>query len=115
MKFIETESNGVYIMESERSEDERGFFARTFCQKEFKVHGLNLRIVKCSISYNKSKGTLNGMHYQVASKAEAKLVRCTKEAIYDMVIDIIPAFGIEWRVLNPILSESNNSYPKLKI
>lgn len=83
MNFIETSLKGAYIIEPDLLEDERGFFARTFCQKEFEAHGLNPKMVQCSISYNKCKGTLRGMHYQVEPMAEAKLVRCTQGAIYD--------------------------------
>ena len=90
MKFIETRLKGAFIIEPERLEDERGFFARTFCQKEFEAHGLNPRMVQCNISYNKHKGTLRGMHYQAAPMAEAKLVRCTRGAIYDVIIDLQP-------------------------
>ena len=90
MKFIETRLKGAFIIEPERLEDERGFFARTFCQKEFEAHGLNPRFVQCNISYNKHKGTLRGMHYQAAPMAEAKLVRCTRGAIYDVIIDLRP-------------------------
>lgn len=88
MKFIETRLKGAFIIEPERLEDERGFFARTFCQKEFEAHGLNPKMVQCNISYNKHKGTLRGMHYQAAPMAEAKLVRCTRGAIYDVIIDM---------------------------
>ena len=90
MKFIETRLKGAFIIEPERLEDERGFFARTFCQKEFEAHGLNPRMVQCNISYNKHKGTLRGMHYQVAPMAEAKLVSCTRGAIYDVIMDLQP-------------------------
>ena len=90
MKFIETRLKGAFIIEPERLEDERGFFARTFCQKEFEAHGLNSRMVQCNISYNKHKGTLRGMHYQAAPMAEAKLVSCTRGAIYDVIIDLRP-------------------------
>ncbi len=88
MKFIETRLKGVYIIEPERLEDERGFFARTFCRKEFEAYGLNPGVVQCSISHNKHKGTIRGMHYQIAPMAETKLVRCTKGAIYDVIIDL---------------------------
>ncbi len=88
MIFTETKLAGAYIIEPERLEDERGFFARTWCQREFEVHGLNPRLVQCSISFNKKKGTLRGMHYQVAPHEEAKLVRCTSGAIYDVIIDL---------------------------
>jgi dTDP-4-dehydrorhamnose 3,5-epimerase len=90
MKFIETELKGAFLIDPEPLEDERGFFARTWCRKEFEQHGLNPDWVQCNISYNKRKGTLRGMHYQVAPYAEAKLVRCTMGAIYDVIIDLRP-------------------------
>ena len=90
MIFTETRLKGAYIIEPERLEDERGFFARTFCQKEFEANGLNPRLVQCSLSFNRRKGTLRGMHFQVAPVAEAKLVRCTKGAIYDIILDLWP-------------------------
>jgi dTDP-4-dehydrorhamnose 3,5-epimerase len=86
--FTETELKGAFIIEPERLEDERGFFARTFCAMEFEAHGLNPRLVQCSISFNTKRGTLRGMHYQVPPHAEAKLVRCTMGAIYDVIIDL---------------------------
>lgn len=88
--FIETKLKGVYIIEPERIEDERGFFARTWCQREFEAHGLNPKLVQCSISFNRHKGTLRGMHYQAAPHAEAKLVRCTMGAMYDVALDLRP-------------------------
>ena len=90
MIFRETKLKGVFIIELERIEDERGFFARTFCRKEFEAHGLNPNLVQCSVSFNKKKGTLRGMHYQVAPHQEAKLVRCTMGAIYDVLLDLRP-------------------------
>jgi dTDP-4-dehydrorhamnose 3,5-epimerase len=90
MRFIETKLKGAYIIEPEPIDDERGFFARTFCQEEFAAHGLRTQFVQCSISFNKKKGTLRGMHYQVAPYEEAKLVRCTMGAIYDVIIDLRP-------------------------
>jgi len=90
MIFTETKLKGAYIIELEPLEDERGFFARNFCQKEFKEHGLNPRIVQCNISFNKKKGTLRGMHYQVVPHQEAKLVSCIKGTIYDVIIDLRP-------------------------
>ena len=88
MLFKETKLKEAYIIELEPLEDERGFFARSFCQKEFEEHSLNFRIVQCSLSYNKKKGTLRGMHYQVAPYEEAKLVSCIRGAIYDVIIDL---------------------------
>ena len=78
------------MIEPERLEDERGFFARTWCQHEAEVHALNPRLVQCNISFNKKKGTLRGMHYQIEPHAEAKLVRCTMGAIYDVILDLRP-------------------------
>jgi dTDP-4-dehydrorhamnose 3,5-epimerase len=90
MIFTETKLKGAFIIEPERLEDERGFFARTWCQREFEAHGLNPRLAQCSISFNKRRGTLRGMHYQVAPYEEARLVRCTMGAIYDVIIDLRP-------------------------
>ncbi|MBT9139391.1 MAG: dTDP-4-dehydrorhamnose 3,5-epimerase [Syntrophomonadaceae bacterium] len=88
MIFKETKLKGSYIIELEPIEDERGFFARSFCYKEFEKHGLNPRIVQCNISFNKKKGTLRGMHYQIKPHQEAKLVSCTSGAMYDVIIDL---------------------------
>lgn len=88
MTFHETKIPGVFEIHLERKSDERGFFARTWCQEEFKAHGLNPRLVQCSVSFNRRKGTLRGMHYQVAPYAESKLVRCTRGAIHDVVLDL---------------------------
>jgi dTDP-4-dehydrorhamnose 3,5-epimerase len=88
--FIETKLPGVYIIEVEKIEDERGFFARTFCPQEFAAHGLNPHVAQCSTSFNKKKGTLRGMHYQVAPAEETKVVRCTMGAIYDVAVDLRP-------------------------
>lgn len=93
MLFRETVLKGAYVVEPERIEDERGFFARTWCRSEFEAHGLNPNLVQCNISFNDKKGTLRGMHYQVAPRAEAKLVRCTAGAIYDVIVDLRPDSG----------------------
>lgn len=76
------------MIDIDSHEDERGFFARSWCEDEFKRHGLNPRLVQCNISFNKKRGTLRGMHYQIAPFPEAKLVRCTMGAIYDVIIDL---------------------------
>ena len=76
------------MIEAEKHEDERGFFARSFCQREFEAHGLNPNVAQCNISFNKRKGTLRGMHFQAAPFAEAKLVRCTAGSIYDVIVDL---------------------------
>jgi len=83
-----TAIEGAFIVEPERLEDERGFFARVWCRREFKAFGLNPGLVQCNISFNEKKGTLRGMHYQVRPYEETKLVRCTMGAIYDVVIDL---------------------------
>jgi dTDP-4-dehydrorhamnose 3,5-epimerase len=88
MKFIKTELVGACIIDIERLEDERGFFARSWCEREFRDHGLNPGLAQCSISFNRQRGTLRGMHYQIAPDAEAKIVRCTAGSIYDVIIDL---------------------------
>jgi dTDP-4-dehydrorhamnose 3,5-epimerase len=90
MRFTETRLKGAYFIEIEPMEDERGFFARNWCQKEFSSHRLNARFVQCNISFNKERGTLRGMHYQLGPNAETKLVSCTSGAIYDVIIDLRP-------------------------
>jgi dTDP-4-dehydrorhamnose 3,5-epimerase len=88
MIFTETKIKGAYIIDVKRIEDERGFFGRSFCQKEFEQYGLNTNAVQANVSYNKKKGTLRGMHTQVAPFEETKLVRCTRGAIYDVIVDL---------------------------
>jgi len=88
--FIQTKLSGVYIVEPERREDDRGFFARTFCVREFKERGLATEFVQCSISVSRARGTLRGLHYQLPPVAEAKLVRCTSGGIFEVVVDLRP-------------------------
>lgn len=88
MLFYETKLPGVFEIHLEPHSDDRGFFARSWCQKEFEAHGLNPKLLQCNISYNMRKGTLRGMHFQSSPHAEAKLVRCTKGAVYDVVLDL---------------------------
>jgi dTDP-4-dehydrorhamnose 3,5-epimerase len=88
MIFRETKLQGVFIVELQRIEDERGFFGRFFCRKEFSEQGLNPDVAQCSISFNRETGTLRGMHYQSAPHAEVKLVRCTRGKLYDVVVDL---------------------------
>ena len=90
MLFKETSLKGAFIVDDELREDERGFFARSWCENEFKEHGLTPHLAQCNISFNKKLGTLRGMHYQVSPFVEAKLVRCTKGAIYDVIVDLRP-------------------------
>jgi dTDP-4-dehydrorhamnose 3,5-epimerase len=90
MIFREQSLAGVFEIKIEPNRDERGFFARSWCQSEFGAHGLNPKIVQANISFNARKGTLRGMHYQAEPFGEAKLVRCTAGAIYDVVVDVRP-------------------------
>jgi len=91
MIFKNTAFEDVFVIEIERREDERGFFARSWCQREAEAHGLASRVVQCNISFNKKKGTLRGMHYQAEPYREAKLIRCTKGSLHDVIVDIRPA------------------------
>jgi dTDP-4-dehydrorhamnose 3,5-epimerase len=90
MIFTETKLRGAFIVEAEQKHDERGFFARSWSQREWEEQHLNPQLVECNISFNHKKGTLRGMHYQRAPFAQAKLVRCTAGAIYDVIIDLRP-------------------------
>ncbi len=95
MIFKPTDLPGAFVIEPERKADHRGYFGRTFCEKEFASLGLETRIAQCSVSFNQRKGTLRGMHYQVAPFEEVKLVRCTRGAVYDVILDLrrdSPAF-----------------------
>jgi dTDP-4-dehydrorhamnose 3,5-epimerase len=102
MLFTPTKLKGAFAIAVERREDERGFFARTWCQQEFEQQELDVNLAQCSISFNHKKATLRGMHLQMPPRAETKLVRCTQGAIYDVIIDLrqdsetyLQWFGIE--------------------
>jgi dTDP-4-dehydrorhamnose 3,5-epimerase len=90
MIFTETELKGAFLIDLEAKEDDRGFFARCFCAKEFAAHGLKSTVVQCNISFNFKQGTLRGMHYQTLPAAEVKLVRCTQGMLLDVIIDLRP-------------------------
>lgn len=90
MIFTETKLPGAFILDIERREDSRGFFARVFCQHEFEAHGLKTLIAQANIAYNRKKGTIRGMHFQFPPSAETKLVRCTRGAILDIIVDLRP-------------------------
>lgn len=90
MEFVKTKLEGVFEIHIDPKCDERGFFARTWCTEEFQNHGLNPTLTQCSISFNTRKGTLRGIHFQGAPRQEAKLVRCTQGAIYDVAVDLRP-------------------------
>jgi len=100
--FVPTPLEGAYLVDLDRRTDDRGFFARTWCRREFAQMGLNSELVQCNVSYNRQRGTLRGMHWQAAPHAEAKLVRCTRGAIWDAIIDLrtdsptyLQHFGVE--------------------
>jgi dTDP-4-dehydrorhamnose 3,5-epimerase len=88
MRFIETKLAGAYVIEIEPIADERGFFARTWCRREFEAAGLPGNVVQANLSFNRMRGTLRGMHWQLAPHAEAKLVRCIRGSIYDVIVDL---------------------------
>lgn len=90
MKFTETPLKGAFVIELEKRGDDRGFFARFFCEREFQRHGLNHHIVQINNSLSRFKGTLRGMHYQLAPKAEDKIIRCLRGALFDAIIDLRP-------------------------
>lgn len=90
MIFTETKLKGAFIIDLERREDSRGFFARAFCQHEFEAHGLKAVIAQANIAHNIRKGTVRGMHFQFPPAAETKLVRCTRGAIIDIIVDLRP-------------------------
>lgn len=107
MKFTQTKLAGAYIIDIERLEDERGFFARSWCEQELREHGLNPRLAQCSISFNRQRGTLRGMHYQIAPDEEAKIVRCTAGSIHDVIIDLRPESPTFTRWVGVELSAEN--------
>jgi len=90
MIFQPTKLRDVFVLEMEKREDHRGFFARTWCEKEFDSHGLTVQYVQANISFTKRRGSVRGLHYQVAPHPEIKLIRCTKGAIYDVIVDLRP-------------------------
>ncbi len=90
MIFTETKLKGAYVVDIERREDNRGFFARAFCQHEFAAHGLKAVIAQANVAYNRRKGTMRGMHFQFPPAAETKLVRATRGAILDIIVDLRP-------------------------
>ncbi len=90
MIFTETKLRGAFVVDLERREDPRGFFARAFCQHEFQTHGLKPVIAQANVAHNRKKGTIRGMHFQYPPAAETKLVRCTRGAILDIIVDLRP-------------------------
>jgi dTDP-4-dehydrorhamnose 3,5-epimerase len=110
MIFRQTQLEGVFEIDLEKIEDERGFFARTFCKNEFEAHHLKTDIAQCNVSYNTRKGTLRGLHYQVLPHEEAKLVSCTAGAVFDVIVDLrqnSPTF-LDWLAVE-LNAETNKS------
>ena len=107
MLFHEAPLKGAFVLEVEPHNDERGIFARVFCEEEFAVRGLNTVYRQCSVSWNKNKGTLRGMHFQVEPGEEVKLVRCTSGSIYDVIVDLRPNSPTKGRWFGVELSQDN--------
>lgn len=107
MIFNATRLAGVFDIELELYQDERGFFARSWCRKEFEQHSLNPRLVQCNVSFNHKRGTLRGLHLQSEPHAEAKLVRCTRGAIFDVAVDLRPGSQTYLKWVGATLSADN--------
>ena len=107
MKFQRTKIPDVWLIEQERYADDRGYFARTWCAEEFAAHGLNPGLVQCSTSFNLKRGTLRGLHYQIAPYEEDKLVRCTRGAIFDVAVDLRPGSPTFKQWVGMELTEAN--------
>jgi len=105
MIFTETKLGGAFLIDVDRKEDIRGYFARVFCVEEFRAKGLNAQVAQCSVSFNCRQGTLRGMHWQIAPRAEAKLVRCTRGAIFDVIVDLRPNSPTRLQHISVELSE----------
>lgn len=109
MKFIETKLPGVFEIQLEPKSDERGYFARAWCRKEFESHGLSSDIAQSNTSFNLKKGTLRGVHFQQEPNAEIKLVRCTRGSIFDVVLDLRPASPTFKKWISLTLSTSSQN------
>lgn len=107
MKFTPTPLEGAFVIDLERREDSRGWFARTYCAREFEAHGLPTHMVQTNMSLTRKAGTLRGMHYQLAPDAEDKLVRCVRGRIWDAIVDIRPQSPTYCRWFGAELSEDN--------
>jgi len=107
MIFTETKLKGAFVIALDRKTDERGFFARAFCQNEFREHGLKCTIAQANLASNARKGTLRGMHFQYPPAAETKLVRCTRGAILDVIVDLRPESATYLEHFSVELNQSN--------
>jgi dTDP-4-dehydrorhamnose 3,5-epimerase len=109
VRVLPTTLSGAFRIEMDRLEDDRGFFARSWCAREAEAYGLSLRIVQCNVSFNRRRGTLRGLHFQAAPHEEAKLVRCTRGVLVDVIVDLrrgSPTFK-KWEAFE--LSDQNGS------
>jgi dTDP-4-dehydrorhamnose 3,5-epimerase len=109
MRYIETPLPGAYLIELEKREDDRGFFARLFCAKEFQDKGLDKTFVQANNSFSRDKGTLRGLHYQLEPHAETKLVRCIKGSFYDVILDLRPESPTFGKSFGAVLSQDNRT------
>ena len=109
MIFTETKLKGAFLIDLERREDSRGFFARAFCQNEFTAHGLKPVIAQANLAFNILKGTVRGMHFQIPPAAETKLVRCTRGAIVDIIVDLRPESPTYMQHISVELNEDNHT------
>jgi dTDP-4-dehydrorhamnose 3,5-epimerase len=107
--FKQTALPGAFLIELEKHQDERGFFARSWCQREFSAHGLNPQLAQCNVSLNREKGTLRGLHYQNYPHEETKLVRCTSGAIYDVIVDLRPSSPSFKQYVGVVLSAKDHT------
>lgn len=109
MTFHSTKISGVFEIHLEPKPDERGFFSRSWCHKEFESHGLNPKLLQCNVSFSTRKGTLRGMHYQAAPHSETKLVRCTRGAIFDVIVDLRPRSRTFKNWISAVLTAENRN------
>lgn len=107
MILTETKLKGAYIIDIHPIHDERGFFARSWCRKDFERHGLDTTLSQCNVSFNKHRHTLRGMHYQVAPHGETKIVRCTMGAVYDVIVDMRSESPTRYQWIGAELSAEN--------
>lgn len=109
MKFIETPLAGAYVIELEKREDDRGYFARTFCEKEFSDYSLQTKFIQSNTAFNKQVGITRGLHFQHSPHAEVKLVRCTRGRIFDVLVDVREGSATRYQWFGVELSEQNAS------
>jgi dTDP-4-dehydrorhamnose 3,5-epimerase len=107
LRFIETPLAGAFLIDPERIEDERGFFARAWCEEELRARGLDAHVAQCNLSFNRRKGTLRGMHYRPAPHGEVKIVRCTRGGVFDVIVDLREQSATRWQWFGVELTAEN--------